>query len=105
MRSHSFDFRPTFQKPLDKVVMGLRSMVRSSAPSLKGKRLPVDLQEFRDGEEAAQAYARMEAEHRGDDDVEIVLVGADSIETIRLTHGQYFEEGAPTAATPFLLSN
>jgi hypothetical protein len=60
-------------------------------------------QEFADGEEAAQAYARMEAEHRGNNDVEIVLVGADSIETIHLTHGQYFEEGEPTVATPFLL--
>ena len=38
-----FQFRPTFQRPLDKVVMGVRSMVRSSSPSLKGKRkrLPV----------------------------------------------------------------
>ena len=60
-------------------------------------------QEFADGEEAAQAYARMEAEHRGNNDVEIALVGADSIETIHLTHGQYFEEGEPTVATPFLL--
>jgi len=38
-----FEFRPTFQRPLDKVVMGIRSMVRSSSPALKGKRkqLPV----------------------------------------------------------------
>jgi putative GTP pyrophosphokinase len=38
-----FEFRPTFQKPLDKVVMGVRSMVKSASPSLKGKRkrLPV----------------------------------------------------------------
>jgi len=61
-------------------------------------------QEFRDGDEAAQAYARMESQYRGNDGVEIVLVGADSIETIHLTHGQYFEEGAPTVATPFLIS-
>ncbi|HEY1774638.1 MAG TPA: hypothetical protein VGG41_00635 [Solirubrobacteraceae bacterium] len=60
-------------------------------------------EEFRDGDEAAQAYARLEAEYRGRSDVEIVLVGADSIDTIRLTHGQYFEEGEPTAATPFLM--
>lgn len=61
-------------------------------------------QEFRDGDEAAQAYARMEDEYRGNAGLEIVLLGADSIETIHLTHGQYFEEGEPTVATPFLLS-
>ncbi|HEY1774637.1 MAG TPA: RelA/SpoT domain-containing protein [Solirubrobacteraceae bacterium] len=32
-----FEFRPTFQRPLDKVVMGVRSMVRSSSPGLKGR--------------------------------------------------------------------
>lgn len=38
-----FRFRPTFQRPLDKVVMGVRSMVKSSSPSLKkkGVSLPV----------------------------------------------------------------
>ena len=38
-----FRFRPTFQRPLDSVVMGLRSMVKTVAPSLKGRRknLPV----------------------------------------------------------------
>lgn len=38
-----FGFRPTFQRPLDKVAMGVRSMVRSSSPSLKRNRtrLPV----------------------------------------------------------------
>jgi hypothetical protein len=69
---------------------------------LNAQRL-IEQLEFRDGDEAAQAYARMEAKHRGNDDVEIVLVGADSIETIQLTHGQYFDEGEPTVATPFLL--
>lgn len=67
----------------------------------------IDLREFADGEEAAQAYARMEAEHRGNSDVEIVLVGADSIETIQLTHGQYFDDAdteSPTAS-PYLLSS
>ena len=36
-------FRETFKKPLDKTVMGLRSMVRSESPDLKrtGGRIPV----------------------------------------------------------------
>lgn len=43
-----------------------------------------------DGEAAAAEYSRREAEYRGQDGFEIVLVGADSIETIRETHAHYF---------------
>jgi len=49
-----------------------------------------DPQEFSDATEAANAYAQLEREHRGDRHLEIVLVGSDSIETIRQTHGNYF---------------
>ncbi len=34
----------------------------------------------------------MEQEHLGDRHLEIVLVGADSIETIMQTHGNYFRD-------------
>ena len=40
--------------------------------------------------EAAEAYGKLEQEHKGDRNLEIVLVGADSIETIKMTHGNYF---------------
>ena len=51
----------------------------------------VDLpQQFSDGEAATAAYARLEAAHRYDRELEIVLVGADSIETVMRTHGHYF---------------
>jgi hypothetical protein len=43
-------------------------------------------------DEAFSEYAAAEAEHRGLGDVEIVLVAADSLETIRHTHGSYFRE-------------
>lgn len=43
-------------------------------------------------DEAFSAYAAAEAEHRDLDDVEIVLVAADSLDTIRHTHGSYFRE-------------
>jgi len=43
-----------------------------------------------DGEAAAAEYSRREAEYRDRDGFEIVLVGADSIETIRQTHAHYF---------------
>jgi hypothetical protein len=48
--------------------------------------------DFADAAEAAAAYAALEAAHRMDRDFEIVLVGADSIETIMRTHGHYFAE-------------
>lgn len=61
---------------------------------LKLQRLIEPTREFRDAQEAAVAYAALEATHRGDSDVEIVLVGADSIDTIMQTHGQYFRQVA-----------
>lgn len=60
---------------------------------LKQHRLVQPTREFTDAQEAAVAYAAMEALHQNDD-LEIVLIGADSIETVRQTHGQYFEQPA-----------
>jgi vacuolar-type H+-ATPase subunit F/Vma7 len=59
-------------------------------------------QEFKDGEEAANAYAALERQYKGRDDLEVVLVGADSIETIKRTHAHYFD--AVEVASPFLAS-
>jgi hypothetical protein len=39
---------------------------------------------------AVAAYEAAEAEHRGDPDYDIVLVGSDSLETVKLTHASYF---------------
>jgi hypothetical protein len=58
---------------------------------LKAQRL-ISQEEFDDGGEAATAYAALERQHQGRDDLEIVLVGADSIETIKRTHGHYFHQ-------------
>ena len=57
-------------------------------------------QEFSDGDEAAVAYADLEREYKDRSDLEIVLVGADSIETIKRTHAHYFD--AVAAGSPFL---
>lgn len=67
---------------------------------LKAGRL-LSQERFLEGGKAAAAYADCERQHQGDDDIEIVLVGADSIETIQVTHGQYFD-GEPSAS-PYLL--
>jgi hypothetical protein len=41
---------------------------------------------------ALAAYQQAEQAHGEDRDVEIVLIGADSIETVHQTHGHYFGE-------------
>jgi len=59
-------------------------------------------EEFSDGDVAAVAYAALEREYKGREDLEIVLVGADSIETIKRTHAHYFD--AVGTASPYLAS-
>jgi len=51
-------------------------------------------QAFAKADEAMIACQRLEQQYRADPDPdpEIVLVGADSIDTIRQTHGHYFED-------------
>lgn len=40
---------------------------------------------------AVNTYAEYEQKYRNEKGMEIVLIGADSIDTIRRTHSQYFE--------------
>lgn len=49
---------------------------------------------FGDAHEAAEAYKQLELEHRADSNMEIVLIGSDSIETVRQTHSNYFAESS-----------
>jgi hypothetical protein len=39
---------------------------------------------------AASRYSEREREFQQDDDIEVVLVGADSLDTIKVTHSHYF---------------
>lgn len=55
---------------------------------------------FSNSREAVTAYGEMEEKHENDRHMEIVLVGADSIETVMLTHGNYFD--AVPSASPYL---
>lgn len=50
---------------------------------------------FRNSSAATEAYAAAEREARELLHLEIVLVGADSIETIQETHASYFEGTVP----------
>lgn len=42
--------------------------------------------------EAAERYSELEALHRENEAIEVVLVGADSFDTIKRTHSHYFVE-------------
>jgi hypothetical protein len=43
-----------------------------------------------DYDAAIAAYAQAEESYRGRDDIEVVLLSADSIDTIKKTHSSYF---------------
>src|SRR5579859_3620809 len=52
----------------------------------------VGLQHFGDrSHDAVVAYAAKEQELRGQASIEIVLIGSDSLDTIRRTHANYFD--------------
>lgn len=62
----------------------------------------VETKEFTDAGAAAAQYAALERTYAGQKGFEIVLVGADSIETIKRTHGQYFADESVAHASPYL---
>lgn len=43
-----------------------------------------------DGKTALTAYSAMEKDHQDNNMIEIVLIGSDSIETVKLTHANYY---------------
>ena len=44
----------------------------------------------RDVERATEAYSEMEKEYADNNEIDIVLVGSDSLETVKTTHANYF---------------
>ena len=52
----------------------------------------ISLEEFRDTRKALEAYAALEEQYRSNPRVEVVLLGSDSIDTIKVTHSNYFED-------------
>jgi hypothetical protein len=69
---------------------------------LDRRELVGDPREFHSPSEAAAAYAELEQEHRHDANLEIVLIGADSFETIKSTHGNYFDGNREGVASGYL---
>lgn len=53
----------------------------------------VEVKEFgHDSELAMTEYAARERNFKDSHDIDIVLVGSDSLETVKVTHGTYFNE-------------
>jgi len=56
----------------------------------------VNVQEFGDDvERAMDVYAETERKYLRDDYVEVVLIGSDSLETVKFTHSNYFGDATP----------
>lgn len=55
-------------------------------------RKQLNLEEFRNTAQALKAYSEREEQYRDNPRVEVVLLGADSIEAIKVTHSNYFED-------------
>lgn len=57
---------------------------------------------FGDADQAIAAYSRLERENVGNAGLEVVLLGSDSLDTLRITHGHYFADGEPSLPLPEL---
>ena len=58
----------------------------------------ISLEEFRNTAQALKAYSEREEQYRSNSRVEVVLLGADSIEAIKVTHSNYFQDTADVFA-------
>ena len=54
----------------------------------------ISIEEFRNAAQAVKAYGEREEQYRDNPRVEVVLLGAESIDAIKVTHSNYFEDTA-----------
>ena len=57
-------------------------------------RKQISVEEFRNTAQALKAYGEREEQYRDNPRVEVVLLGAESIDAIKVTHSNYFEDTA-----------
>lgn len=50
----------------------------------------VSIDSFQEQESATAALSVLERRHESDEQIEVVLISADSIDTLKKTHGHYF---------------
>ena len=62
----------------------------------------VDIERFHDGDKAVDLYGERERQYADQPHMEVVLLGADSEEAIRVTHPTYFTD---FEAEPFSFEN
>ena len=62
----------------------------------------VDIERFHDGDKAVDVYGERERQYADEPHMEVVLLGADSEEAIRITHPTYFTD---FEAEPFAFEN
>ena len=55
-----------------------------------------------DSDGAVMAYADKEIELKDQDDIEIVLIGSDSFDTVRITHANYFDGSVALSHSKYL---
>ena len=61
----------------------------------------LSLEEFGgDSVTAVRRYQELEKENLANPRMDIVLVGSDSLDTVRVTHASYFQEGIATMEFP-----
>lgn len=53
----------------------------------------LSVQEFTDSERALEAYEAAEVDKGNDRMIDVVLVGSDSLDTVKVTHSSYFRQG------------
>ncbi len=61
-------------------------------------RKQIRLEEFRNTAQALKAYSEREQQYRDNSRVEVVLLGADSIDAVKVTHSNYFADTANACA-------
>jgi hypothetical protein len=59
--------------------------------------------EFNNSEEALTAYSATERSYTREQNVEVVLIGADSIETVQRTHANYFDHSIAESVQKYLV--
>jgi hypothetical protein len=63
----------------------------------------IDVVEFgTETRRALQVYADTERQYEKDDLIEVVLLGSDSLETVKVTHANYFDGSAALVNSRFL---
>ena len=74
--------------------MGKRKTIDFLITFDRDARKQVSMEEFRNTAQALKAYGEREEQYRDNPRVEVVLLGAESIGAIKVTHSNYFDDTA-----------